>query len=138
MEQINVEEIMAQIRQEIKDKGYTPDMLSFKDVNAIYSMDVEYEYEDFVNTVGSIQTIKSISWRRNDIGGGIKGTVKRAIMKLIGFVVDYHVSSQNIYNDRVAYAFTQLQSYIDKQGKLIDDYQKKLDELSERIKKNGE
>ena len=32
MDNINTEEIMAQIRQEIKEQGLTPDMLSFEDI----------------------------------------------------------------------------------------------------------
>ena len=38
---VNIEDIMAEIRTEIKEKGYTSDMLSFKDVVSVSQTETE-------------------------------------------------------------------------------------------------
>lgn len=96
---INIEAIMAQIRQEIKDKGLTSDMLSFEDV----------PYEKAVNVSGATlgEAEEAMRWLnahyyvqpyKNLSGNPVKVFFKKVIRKLVKFYVEPAVFEQNDVN----------------------------------------
>ena len=134
MKAINVEEIMAEIRQDIIDKGYTPEMLSFRDVNASYIGAVDFNPDEFRYMVGALEATKYVPWKQENIGTGVKGFIKKVVRKLVGFVVAPMSDGQNLYNQQVASAFAQLLGYIESQNRLIEEYEDVLKSLKDNQK----
>lgn len=100
MDNINIEEIMAQIKREIKEKGLTPDMLSFEDVPykkpetvtsgaSLGDADKALEY---LNSHYTIQPYKELK------GNPIKVFFKKVLRKLMKFYVEPVVFEQNDFN----------------------------------------
>ncbi|MBQ7027383.1 MAG: hypothetical protein IJN14_03175 [Ruminococcus sp.] len=96
---INIEAIMAQIRQEIKDKGLTSDMLSFEDVPYEKAADVSgatlgeaEEAMRWLNAHYYVQPYKNLA------GNPIKVFFKKVIRKLVKFYVEPAVFEQNDVN----------------------------------------
>lgn len=99
---INIEEIMAQIKREIKEKNLTSDMLSFEDVpykkpvqvsrNGNASIGDADETLASMNAHYYIQPYKPIS------GNPLKVFIKKVIRKLVKFYVEPVVFEQNEFN----------------------------------------
>lgn len=91
---INIEEIMAEIKQKIKEQGLTADMLSFEDVP--YKKNAQSgsasEALDYISTHYYIQPYKELQ------GNGIKVFFKKVIRKLMKFYVEPVVFEQNDFN----------------------------------------
>ena len=87
---INIEEIMAEIKQKIKEQGLTADMLSFEDVP--YKKNAQSgsasEALDYIST----QYYKELQ------GNGIKVFYKKVLRKLMKFYVEPVVFEQNDFN----------------------------------------
>ena len=86
MRQVNVEEIMEEIKDEIKEKGYTDDMLSFSDIPLAN-----------VDLAGQMKDAAFIAWRR-PVSQGVKGIIKRIIRKCVGFVIAPVTEDQTRFN----------------------------------------
>ena len=93
-EKINIEEIMAEIKQNIKDQGLTADMLSFEDVP--YRKNVQSgsatEALDYISTHYYIQPYKELK------GNPVKVFIKKVLRKLVKFYVEPVVFEQNDFN----------------------------------------
>ena len=93
-EKINIEEIMAEIKQSIKEQGLAADMLSFEDVP--YKKNAQSgsasEALDYVSTHYYIQPYKELQ------GNPVKVFIKKAIRKLTKFYVEPVVFEQNDFN----------------------------------------
>lgn len=124
MEQINIEEIMEQIREEIKEKGYTADMLSFEDLPMHEECDVDI--------LEQMRSTFYLEWRR-PLPSGIKGIIKRIICKCIGFVVAPITEDQTMYNRELLSLIEQQNLLMDKQQKEMKDLEKIIKNLNERI-----
>ena len=135
MKEINVEEIMAEIRKEIEEKGYSPDMLTFKDVSDRYIDGRSFDLEEFKNTIVSLELTKYVPWKQENLGGGLKGFIKKTVQKLIGFIIMPISDGQNAYNQQTAAAFFQLLGFVEKQHKVIEEYENKLGEMQKIIDK---
>lgn len=99
---IDIEEIMAQIKREIKEKNLTSDMLSFEDVpykkpvqvsrSGNASLDDADEALSFMNAHYYVQPYKPIT------GNPLKVFIKKVIRKLTKFYVEPVVFEQNEFN----------------------------------------
>lgn len=99
---INIEEIMAQIKAEIAEKGLTPDMLSFEDVP--YKKPVQAAADPgasladaadafaYVNSHHYVQPYKPLP------GNPLAVFIKKVIRKLTKFYVEPVVFEQNSFN----------------------------------------
>ncbi|MGN0614706.1 hypothetical protein [Ruminococcus flavefaciens] len=91
---INIEEIMAEIKQKIKEQGLTADMLSFEDVP--YKKNAQSgsasEALDYISTHYYIQPYKELQ------GNSIKVFFKKVLRKLMKFYVEPVVFEQNDFN----------------------------------------
>ena len=106
MSSINIEEIMAQIKQDIKDKGLTSDMLSFEDV--------PYRGVQAAGSSGGGETafayINSRYYIQPYKGNPVKIFFKKVIRKLIKFYVEPVVFEQDDFNANVVTAMNSLRS----------------------------
>ena len=144
MDRINVEEIMNEIREDIRQKGYTSDMLSFKDIECPIAYDYQYDNKEFLSILAGINANNNVAWYRDLHQGGIKGRIKKVIRKLIAFIIAPMSDEQNLFNVQVTQGFNQLCGYIEAQTAEIELYKKKVMLLEQKMqeleneKKSGE
>lgn len=111
---INVEEIMSQIKREIKEKNLTADMLSFEDVPYEKPTDMSSgsSLEDcdsaltYMNTHYYIQPYKELQCNP------LKVFFKKVIRKLTKFYVEPVVFEQNDFNANTTKALNSLRSAV--------------------------
>lgn len=111
---INIEEIMSQIKREIKEKNLTADMLSFEDVPYEKPTDMSSgsSLEDcdsaltYMNTHYYIQPYKELQ------GNPLKVFFKKVIRKLTKFYVEPVVFDQNDFNANTTKALNSLRSAV--------------------------
>lgn len=99
---INVEEIMQNIRNEIKEKGYSYADLSFEDKwkiqEDIQGDDVKKELYALLN---ELENRRCISYYRELSGNPFKKFIKRVIRKMNAFLMMPIVDEQNMFNESV-------------------------------------
>lgn len=119
---INIEEIMSQIKREIKEKNLTADMLSFEDVPYEKPTDMSSgsSLEDcdsaltYMNTHYYIQPYKELQ------GNPLKVFFKKVIRKLIKFYVEPVVFDQNDFNANTTKALNSLRSAVNTDSESSD------------------
>ena len=143
MAELNVEKIMEEIRNEIKEKGYTNDMLSFSD---IMQDDMEVNVEKFervrfneelfnLNMLWNINPNREVETRP-----GLKGMCvtlfKKFIRKCIRFYLSEIVMEQSTFNATSVRLFNMLNLYMEENIRLSDEVTKLKDEqelLAKRV-----
>lgn len=143
--QINVEDIMKEIRQNIADRGETPAILSFdestvdSECEAGYLSSAKFCATELSKEIHKARQEHNINYYQMIPAGGVKSFIKRSIRKVIAFVVLPLRDAQNQYNAHVVRALTQLEAYtrVDtempaKQEELIEKLYKKVDALERR------
>ena len=145
MVEVNVEEIMKEIRQEIMEKGYTDDMLSFQDVVETGAENVTDHFDKVLfneevytlNTRWNVQKYHDIAMQ-----SGIKGKIikffKKIIRKCTHFYIDAIVDEQNMFNAAVVRSFNLMNQYIsekemEKSVNVLKEKNKGEDELKQKI-----
>ena len=102
---INIEEIMADIKREIKEQGLTGDMLSFEDVpykKTPQAGGSVKEALDFLNSNYNVQPYKELK------GNPLKVFFKKVIRKLTKFYVEPITEEQNGINSGIVTALNGL------------------------------
>lgn len=133
---INIESIMQEIRAEIREKGYTNELLSFSDIvvdtslmNATKFDKVLFNEEIYtINHGWNIQAYRVIS--------GSKPMVffKKVIRKLVYFFVEPIVLEQDSFNASVVKLMNQVNCYIDKTKQENEELKNQVQELSNKLK----
>lgn len=112
---INVSDIMEQIRAEIKEKGYSSEMLSFADVpndadSSVYTerfdADMLHQNVQYVNVNHRIDPYRPLS------GNPLAVFFKKVIRKLVSFYVEPYAAEQSSLNANIAQAQSQIELYI--------------------------
>ena len=95
---LNIEEIMADLTREIKEKGLTNDLLSFEEVPYRKSQagGSPQEALDYVRSNYYIQPYKELQ------GNPLKVLFKKVIRKMVKFYVEPVVMEQNDFNANAA------------------------------------
>lgn len=136
-ENINVDEIVNQIRAEIKEKGLESSMLSFEDVpfdKEVSHTETHFELSslvqsaDYMNTRNQIEPYKEIS------GNPISVFIKKIIRKLVKFYIMPIMTEQNALNYHCANAVNQISCYVQNNNKIdVAELASKVDELELRL-----
>lgn len=131
MNDINIEEIMSQIREEIKEAGYTDDMLSFDDVELD---DCNFQFEifdkgDFNREVYDLNHRWKIQTYRNLNSGKLVTFMKKVIRKMIRFYVDPVVEDQNMFNANIVKTMNLMNCYIQEQEATIATLKNRIQQL---------
>ena len=129
--QINVQEIMKQIKKDIEVKGYTNDILSFDDVivdagslNAKKFDKVKFNEDLYVaNHEWEVNPYRPLQ------GNKISVFFKKAIRKTVYFFVEPIVMAQDGFNASLVRLMNQMGCYIDEQNKEIAELKKQIEEL---------
>lgn len=134
--EVNIEAVMDEIRAEIKEKGYTPDMLSFKDVAsvALASAEKESAVEDLRGAVVCISDAYLVPESVPVTGNVIVRFIKKIFRKLLRFYVKPIVMSQNEFNALCLRAFKDISAYVDEAAKNdVSKLENKISALEVRI-----
>ncbi len=138
--EINIEEIMGEIRAEIEKKGYTKidvdkdeifkKQVSEYDFNAVEFNPVLFErYLAELDTKREVQAYRQLKSR--PVVGGIIIFFKKIIRKCTKFYVEPIVESQNEVNELV----TQLMIQLNAQVRLTRELESRIDELEIKLNK---
>lgn len=135
MQEIDIERIMEEIRADIREKGYTQDMLSFADVPMRRQQKQTAQGatgSQLADLAGRMREKSYINWRR-PVPAGFKGLVKRIIYKCTGFVVAPITEEQVICNETAAESVEQLCRVVQEQQKGMDEMDKRIRQMEQRI-----
>ena len=128
MQNINTEEIMNQIRAEIKEKGLDSSMLSFEEIP--FQQEVSHAEQNF--QLASLQQSAEYLNIRNQIepykpleGNFLIVFIKKIIRKLVKFYIMPIITEQNALNLHTANAVNQMNLYIQEQQKKMTDLETK-------------
>ncbi len=144
MQNINTEEIMKQIRAEIKEKGLDSSVLSFEEIP--FQQEVSHAAQNF--QLASLQQSADYLNIRNQIepykpleGNFLVVFIKKVIRKLVKFYLLPIITEQNALNLHTANAVNQLNLYVQEQQKTItaletkqEVYRQEIDALRTQIK----
>jgi hypothetical protein len=112
---IQVTEIMESIRAEIKEKGYSSDMLSFADVPSDPESGDFSERFDADMLHGNVQYVNAnhrVDPYRPLQGNPVAVFFKKVIRKLVSFYIEPYAAEQSSLNANVAQAQAQIELYI--------------------------
>ena len=115
---VNTEEIMARIKQNVKDRGYTDLDLTLDDVSAggyDKYQKPEYNHDELTNEIYYADSAKGVDYLQPMDGSGFKLAIKKAIRKFCKPAVAPLVESQNLFNGATARALAQMDAYITEQ-----------------------
>lgn len=136
--EINIEDVMNEIRAEIKEKGYTADMLSFEDVVKASPVSVNTDRSAIDDLHGAIVYLNTSYTVPESIpvkGNAIVRFVKKVIRKLCRFYVKPIVMTQNEFNALCVRAFNDVNAYIDETSKTsVTELENKVNMLELKLK----
>lgn len=113
--EINVEEILKSIRDEINEKGYTADILTFNDVLSTYTFPIENSSstEELRGALVYLNSSYAVPESIPVQGNFFVRLIKRFIRKFLRFYVKPIVMTQNEFNANCVRALNNINSYID-------------------------
>ena len=134
MEKINIEEIMEQIRADIKERGLKDDEIEFDSIvlldggnSSFYSDEV---YDQLVNEIDKLSEVQSY---RELYGNPIERFIKKIIRRLVALCIAPIVDDQNRFNKNVYSGFVMnYRKFQDDEIKL-QNLEKKMYEYEKRI-----
>lgn len=128
---LNIEEIMSQIKKDIEVKGYTNDLLSFDDVIVdVSSMNVnKFDKVRFNEDLYVANHEWEVNPYRPIQGNKVTVFIKKAIRKCVYFFVEPIVMAQDGFNASLVRMMNQMGCYIDEQNKEIAELKKQIEEL---------
>lgn len=136
MENINIEDIMAEIREEIKNKGYTDEEIQFGDiilstVATPYNMQAYKEELEKMAGDRVVLSYRDVASDRPGIGG-IVTFFKKIMRKLVAFYIEPIVDDQNRFNEEAANLFAQAFNKFAEDDERISELEKELYDCKKR------
>lgn len=120
---INIEEMMNDIRTEIKEKGYSADMLSFDDVVAsinrnadtvyVNNCDSKFSVNDYNSVVSYLNAAQAVPVSMPLPGNPIIVFIKKIIRRLTRVTIRPITEHQTEYNAYTARAFEMIGTYVE-------------------------
>ncbi len=108
---------MQEIREEIKEKGYTYDMLSFNDISASPATDNgDVSVERAEKNLAYMDNVHLVAGYRPLPGNKLVVLIKRIIRKLTKFYVEPVVASQNEFNAAAVQSVASVLELVKQQG----------------------
>lgn len=134
MQEINVDKIMEEIREEIRDKGMEEQKLKFADVSlADDFLDLPEKYDDAMmhRELVNLNGIWDTSLEELQSSHPLKRAVKKVIQKAVRMVVSPHVAKQVAFNASVVNSINLLNCLADENKAL----RKEVEALREQVKR---
>lgn len=135
VEKIDVEKIMDEIRQEIREKGYDASMLSFQDVDGEDELPLgqeeKFRLEELERRVQEASLRAEVPWYYQAEGSLPVRLMKKVIRKLIRFAYVPIVENQNRENQVLAQSLRQLLAYVKEQQERVEILEKRLEAVED-------
>ena len=151
---INLEELIKQLEESEKERGYSEEFLDFNDIEVgdEVSLDDNYSYERLKQLIEEINRTYCVSLDVPVPGGRVKRFIKRALRKVFLPVIRPMNEQQVAFNAAVVQCLNQIFLYIENNGnalkisndqgdkmnmtdiyKRLDEIEKEEEELSTRL-----
>lgn len=140
MQEINVEEIMQEIREEIKEKGYTEDLLSFTPAfveekeeagGAPCGGCATFDITEFHNLVIRANTLWNYPLASWTLPGGM-GKVKKILFLMVRAVSRPFMRGPRTMDATVVQALNQLVGFMNAQNATIARLEQEIEALKEK------
>ncbi len=129
---INIEQIMDEIREDIRRKGIVSDLPDFKKGKRPAEDAAEaFDAEEFALKLGAFEDEYQVN-AFPEIGGG-RSFIKKVIRRLISFQTAPPISEQNIVNMDTAELFQMVGAYMKDRDRRIEELTKEVEELKKRL-----
>lgn len=138
MKQIDVEKIIEEIREEIKEKGYTKDLLSFSDSCIADGINMEEILSLAYLTRTKSQIDEYPVWGQDSFSSKIKTFIKKVIRKSVKFYVVPIVEKQNLFNELASDRIVDLCRVLQEKDAQITRLQKQMKDIEKTIQKDKE
>ena len=135
MENINVEEIMQQIRADIKARGLEDKEILFDSIAILGGgTGTPYSDEAYKVMLEEVEKNKEVSSYRELLGGAVERFIKKVLRRLVAFYIEPIVDDQNLFNRSVYTGLVMDSSKFAEDTERLDAFEKKLYECEKRIK----
>lgn len=136
MENINIEDIMAQIRQEIAEKGYKDDEIKFNDI-ILSSVATPYNmqaYKEELEKMAESRMVLSYRDVASDrpVIGPIVTFFKKIARRIVAFYIEPIVDDQNKFNEQATTLFAQALNKFAEDEEKISELEKELYDCKKR------
>ena len=137
-ESVNTEEIMNQIRENIKTRDYSDLDLNFDDVNVAGVSrgeldDLKFDENAFADEIAAVNTFYGVNYYEPLDGSGLKLACKKFIRKFMKPVAAPLIARQNLYNNASAKSLSQIYTYIRDKEEENQALKDKVDALEKKI-----
>jgi hypothetical protein len=121
-EQVNIEQIMEEIRQEIREKGISLDIPEFAGASEKPVAEIApFDRNEFDRGVLAVQRNAQLECYAPILGNPIIKFIKRFVRKMVNFIIAPIVEDQNAFNAAAAETISSLQSYINELEKRVGE-----------------
>jgi len=133
---IDIELIMQEIKADIKEKGYTNDLLSFNDIVVDTStMNVsKFDKISFNEEIYTVNHTWNVQAYRVINGSKIALFFKKVVRKMVYFFVEPIVLEQDGFNASIVRLMNQMNCYVDETKEQNLALKKQVEDLTEKIK----
>lgn len=139
MQEINVEEIMQEIREEIKAKGMEDQKLEFADVSMVESsleLPEKYDPDMMQKELLNLNNLWDTSLEEVRSKNPVKKAVKKVLQKAVGVIVRSHITEQTIFNASVVHSINMLNCLAKENVDLkmeVESLKEQVEQLSKKI-----
>lgn len=137
MKNINVEEIMKEIREEITQKGYTDENIDFENitgnVKAVLGVKTDFSSYELEHALNDAANQHKIEYYRMIPKGGLKSFIQRSIRKIVKFMMIPMIDQQNQYNYQMVVCMRQMEAFIQEHNMQMDQKDRQIEELEEKV-----
>lgn len=141
IQSVNVEAIMAEIQEKIKERGYSADMLSFDEVtadaeiqNGVTGNAIEYNANEMNQFLQFAAASHNIPYYEPFQGNKIKVFVKRVVRKLMAFQMHPLRERQNHFNYQILQSVRLLEAHVTELENALLKKEAMISDLEECIK----
>lgn len=140
MQEINVDKIMEEIREEIREKGMENHGPEFADVNLskdFLKLPEKYDKDMMHRELVNLNGIWDTSLEELTSGNPVKRVVKKAIQKAVRMVVSSHVVRQTAFNASVVDSINMLNCLAKENEALREEVEGLKEQIGQLRKENG-
>ncbi len=137
MESINIEQIMEEIRAEIKEKGYKESDLSFRDIPIRDNFEMEIGPYDRKDCIDALMMMSNSS--THDINIAVSGHstfalfIKKTIRKMTKFLFYPVLTLQNEYNLNNVRFCMQIKAHMEELEEELKKKEMEIEELKQKL-----
>lgn len=137
MKNIDIEQIMQEIREDIQKRGYKEDDIDFKNitgnVKAVLGVKTDFSEYELEQAIKGAADMHKIEYYRMIPKGGLKSFIQRSIRKIIKFMMVPMVDQQNQFNYLMIVCQRQMEAFIKEYDVQMEQKDQVIEGLEEKI-----